>query len=338
MTGLGAQFDGAVPVREAQGAPVRAVAPLLHAGYSGRGEVAEEVVGAQRRPEGQPQREHPGRGRLPPAGGAGAQFARGEGEDFPYGLVERADGGEPGGEGHVAHRQFGGLDEQPPGLRPLRPGQRLRPRAELGEQLPLDLPRRVPEPRGQPRHPFPVHHPVPDEPHRPRDQVRPLIPLRRPRTGIRPAPLARPEPGLLGGCRAGVEGHVLHFGRHHRAAGPAVDPRGQDGREEPSVEAGVLGLHGPYAAVEVGVHGTSMTAAGAVGSRKSDMGVGGGSAASRIGVGVDQRWGGSVPEWISAGADHCRGGRDGSGQPSRGPARFGEHVTRASDRNCGRPR
>ena len=61
----------------------------------------------------------------------------------------------PGREGDVAHRQRGGLDQQPGGLRPLRPGQGQRPGAQLGQQLPLDLPDAVAEPgrpgRGRPR-------------------------------------------------------------------------------------------------------------------------------------------------------------------------------------------
>ena len=64
-SGGGPQRDDAVAVRQPQRAPVRAVAPFLDAGHAGRGEVAEQVVRAQRRAERQPQRE---RARTRPGG------------------------------------------------------------------------------------------------------------------------------------------------------------------------------------------------------------------------------------------------------------------------------
>ena len=97
VVGLRGEGDDAVPVREAQGAPVRAVAPLLHAGYGGRGEVAEEVVGVERGAERQPQAISargcggvPGRLRA-----ARARSSLGdEREDLADGVVEGADRGE----------------------------------------------------------------------------------------------------------------------------------------------------------------------------------------------------------------------------------------------------
>ncbi len=53
------QGDDAVAVRQAQRAAVRAVAPLLHPGHGGRGEMPEQVAGTQRSPERQPQRHRP---------------------------------------------------------------------------------------------------------------------------------------------------------------------------------------------------------------------------------------------------------------------------------------
>ena len=124
----------AVAVREAQGAAVGPVAPLLDAGHGGRREVAEEVVGVERRAERQPQRER-ARRRPPARPLRPAPAARsGRGEDLPHGVVERADAGEAGGEGDVGHRQVGGLDQQPGGLGALGAGERERARAELGER------------------------------------------------------------------------------------------------------------------------------------------------------------------------------------------------------------
>jgi hypothetical protein len=104
VVGLGGEGRDAVAVGEAEGAPVRAVAPLLHARYGGRREVAEEVVGV----EGGAERQAEGEG----AGGQHgclrapvAQLARGEGEDLAHGVVEGADRGEAGGEGDLRHRE-----------------------------------------------------------------------------------------------------------------------------------------------------------------------------------------------------------------------------------------
>ena len=56
------QGDDAVTMRQPQGSPVRAVAPLLDAGHGRGGQVTEQVVWLQRRPERQPQRERAGPG------------------------------------------------------------------------------------------------------------------------------------------------------------------------------------------------------------------------------------------------------------------------------------
>ena len=121
----------------------------------------------------------------------------------------------------------------------------------------------VAEPGGEPRHALAVDDAVRDEPHGPGDGVRAGVPLRGAGAGVGPAPLAGPETGLLAGGGARVEGHVPRLGRHDRAARAAVDPGGQDRGEEPAVEAGVLRLHGPYAALGVGVHAPSIGHAGA---------------------------------------------------------------------------
>lgn len=108
------------------------------------------------------------------------QLAGGEREHLADGVVEGADGGEPGGEGHVAHRQLGGLDEQPCRLGALRPGQGQRPGAELGAELPFDLAGRVAEPGGETGHALAVDDPVLDEPHGAGHGVGPGVPLGEP--------------------------------------------------------------------------------------------------------------------------------------------------------------
>ncbi len=242
----------------------------FHAGHGGGGEVAEEVVRAQRGAEGQPEAEHAGRGGPVAAAGAPAQLRRGEDEDLPHGLVEPADAGKAGGEGDLGHRQLAGLDQQPGGLRALCAGQCERAGAEFGQELALDLSGAVAEPGGQAGDALAVHHAVGDQPHGPGDEVGALVPLRGAGAGVRAAALAGAEPGLLGG-EARVERHVLDLGRHHRAARAAVDAGGEHGGEEPAVEAGVLGLDGSHAPVEVRVHAPSIAGAHGWGSRKSDM-------------------------------------------------------------------
>src|SRR5206468_3913132 len=103
-----------------------------------------------------------------------------------------------------------------------------------------------------------------------RHEIGPLVPLRRPRAGVRAAPLAGPESGLLGGGRTWVEAHVLGLGRHDGAAGTAVDTGREHGRVEPAVEAGVLGLHGAQTALGVGVHALRIAQPTGPGWRESD--------------------------------------------------------------------
>ncbi len=157
----------APPVRQAQGAPVRPVPPLLNPRNRGRREVAEQVVRDQRQPEGEPQRQCPWRGGRVPAARTLAQLSRGEGEDLAHRVVERPDAGEARREGDIAHRQRAGLDQEPGGLGPLRPGHGERASSQLGEQLALDLADAVAEPGGEAGHAIAIDDPVGDQSHRP---------------------------------------------------------------------------------------------------------------------------------------------------------------------------
>jgi len=250
VVGLRLEADDAVSVRQPQGATVGAVAPLLHAGDGRGGEVPEQVVGAQRAAEGEPDADRalyrwylPDRAAAPSA--SCPQLARCQGEHLADGVVELADAREAGGAGDVDHGQGGGLDQQPGGLCACGPRQRQRAGTELGAQLPLELTAAVAEPRGQPGDALAVDDPVGDQSHRPRGQVGALVPLGGARGRVGPAPLAGSEPRLLGGGGARVEAHVGGSGRHDRAAGAAVDAGRHHRGEEPAVEAGVLGPDGP---------------------------------------------------------------------------------------------
>ena len=145
-SGCGPQRDDAVAVRQPQGAPVGAVAPLLDAGHArsrpGGRTGCPAASGAR---NGSRSDSAPAAARGVAAAGPVAQLAGGEGEHLAHGVVERPDAREPGRERDVAHRQRGGLDQQPGGLRALGPGQGQRPGAELGQQLALDLPDAVAE-------------------------------------------------------------------------------------------------------------------------------------------------------------------------------------------------
>jgi hypothetical protein len=263
VVGHRAQRDDAVAAGQPQGAPVRAVPPLLDAGDGGGDEVAEQVVRGQRRAERQPQRERARRGGRRAAGGArslavgrgpAAQLGGGECEDLAHGLVERADAREAGRGRDLGHRQRRRLDEQARGLRPLRAGQRERPGAELGGEEPVDLARAVAEPRREALDAALVDDAVRDQAHGAGDDVGADVPFRRAGAGVRAAALAGAEAGPLRGGRRRVEPHVLGLRRHDGAARPAVDAGGQDGGEEPAVEPGVLGLHRADAAFRVLVH------------------------------------------------------------------------------------
>jgi hypothetical protein len=117
---LRGEGDDAGAVRQPEGPAVRPGAPLLDARHRGGRQVSEQAVRPERRPEGQPQRERPGRGgrRRPPA-----QLSWGEREDLLHRVVELPDAAEAGSERDLSQRQVGGLDEGAGRLRPLRPGQ-----------------------------------------------------------------------------------------------------------------------------------------------------------------------------------------------------------------------
>ena len=99
------------------------------------------------------------------ARGTRAQIGRRQREDLPDGVIECPHAGKTRGEGDVTHRNRTGLDQQPRGLGPLSSCQRQRASAQLGEQLPLDLPDAVPQPRGQARDTVAIDHPIGESEH-----------------------------------------------------------------------------------------------------------------------------------------------------------------------------
>ncbi|UTI00565.1 hypothetical protein SRIMHP_41165 (plasmid) [Streptomyces rimosus subsp. rimosus] len=247
----------AAAVGEPQRAAVRTGAPraahLLHARHRARLEEVEDLGGGVRAPVGQPQRDTggravprgAGRARTRPRAGSRrrAQLTRRTGVDLPHRVVELPDAGESGGEGHIGDRQAGGLEEQPRGVRAPGPRQGHGPGAQLGRELPLHLPRAVPQPPREAADALPVDHAVVDEPHGAADQVGPDVPLRRARHGVRTAAAAGPEPGALRGRGGRVEPYVRTLRGDRRATRAAVDPGGHDGEEELAVEPGVPARH-----------------------------------------------------------------------------------------------
>ena len=197
----------------------------LDSGNRPRGQEAEHPRQVDRRPERQPQPQHPGRAAAaaPPAVRAGAprpvrrRVAAARSRSRVGGVSKTSSivalnclmRGEPGRERDVAHRQLRRLDQDPRRPRPLRPGERERPRADLGGQQRGRTWRwRVAEPGRQAVDPGPVHDAVGDQPHRAPGDVRPDVPLRRTGRGVGPAPLAGAEAGLLRRGRRRVEHDV----------------------------------------------------------------------------------------------------------------------------------
>ena len=137
----------------------------------------------------------------------------------------------------------------------LRSGKCDRPGADLGDELTVQVTLAVLEAVRQTGDPLTNDYTVRNEPHRSTDQVGALVPFRRPRRGVGPAPLAGPEAGELGRGGGRVEPHVRALRRPRRAARPAVDASAGDGTEEPAVEAGVPAQDSPVALLRVLEHG-----------------------------------------------------------------------------------
>ena len=125
---------------------------LLHPGDRRCREVAEEVVRAERPAEGEAQDQgaHAVARRSGRAGPC-ARSAVGESANTAWTVaLNWRTLGEPGGEGHLGHREGGGLDEHPGRLRTLGPGQGDRSGTDLGQQQALELAHPVAELCGEP--------------------------------------------------------------------------------------------------------------------------------------------------------------------------------------------
>ena len=126
-------------------------------------------------------------------------------------------------------------------------------------QQSLKLSGGVAEVSGEARDTLAVHGAVGDQPHGPRDEVVANVPFRRARRRVRTAALTRAKASALRGRRSWKELHVTGERWPDRTAGAAIYPGGPRGGDEPAVEPSVLGLHGPVAAVEVFMHGSTIT-------------------------------------------------------------------------------
>ena len=163
-------------VRQREGAPVRAVDHLFHAGDRPCPEELDELVARERGAHREPQR-HDAGGRRLGAVRAPTELGGRGGEDLADRVVELTDAREPGRERHVGESEVGGLHEHPRGLRPLRPRERERSGTDLGEEQPVDLALAVAEARRDAGDAFAVDHAVGDQAHGPRDGVATGVPL-----------------------------------------------------------------------------------------------------------------------------------------------------------------
>src|SRR5690242_4466814 len=108
------------------------------------------------------------------------------------------------------------------------------------------------EPPGQPGYPFPVHHAIRDQPHRPTDDIGLGVPLRRSGHRVRAAALAGTQPSELSSSGRPVEGDIGRLRAHRRGTTrPAVDPSGAYADNEPAVEARIAATGRLVAALEV---------------------------------------------------------------------------------------
>ena len=205
-----AQPDRRLAVRQQEGPAVRRRVALLDPGDGLEGEDPHHAR-RRRRAAGPAAAGTGARSRclvLRTLRGGRPQLARRRGEHRPHRVVELPDAGEPRGERDLGERHLGGLDQDPGGVRPLRPGQRLGAGADLGGEQPVQLAVAVAQPRGQPAHAVAVDRPVGDQPHGAGDRVGADVPLGRAGGRVRAAAPAGAEAGLLGCRSGGVEGHV----------------------------------------------------------------------------------------------------------------------------------
>jgi hypothetical protein len=89
----------------------------------------------------------------------------------------------------------------------------------------------------------------------PRNRIRCAPPCAEVRRGLGTAPQAWPETGFLGCCRGTIERDVLSSRGPRGTYRAAVNSRGLDAREEPSVKTNVTGAKGAIASGVIEVHG-----------------------------------------------------------------------------------
>ena len=169
------QGHDAVAVRERERSAVCAVDHRLDADDGPGTEELDEAgtVEGRTRP-----RAEPSPSRAPDVVGADARSALGiRREHLAHRVVELADAREPGRERDIGDAQIRGLDQHPRRLRALRPRERERARADLGDEQPVDLTLAVREPRREPTDAVPVDDAVGDQAHGPRHDVAARIPL-----------------------------------------------------------------------------------------------------------------------------------------------------------------
>ena len=207
----------------------------------------------QRRPVGQPYGEGAAADRRTSSRG-GTQLGRRDRVDLADRVVELADRAEPGRERDLGQPEVGRLDQRSSGLRPLGPRQCQGTGADLGHEHPVEVPRRVTEPVGEPVDAVAIDHSVADEPHRTTHHVGADIPLGGAGSGVGTAAAAGAISEAVSGRGGRIERDVLPARSDRRARRPAVDAGRRHRRDEPAVEPLVPAVDGPITPLEVEFH------------------------------------------------------------------------------------
>jgi hypothetical protein len=173
------QPDDAVPVGQVEGAAVGPVSPLLDPGHARGHQMAEQIVGAKRGPEGQAERQRPWGHRLAAGSSAGEQVARDKAKTCWTVSLNIRTVANPAATATSVIDKVGGLDQDPSSLGPLCPGQSEGSGLQLGPEMALDLARPVRQSSREAANAFSVYDDaVGDEAHGPGQHVGAVVPLR----------------------------------------------------------------------------------------------------------------------------------------------------------------
>ena len=273
VIGLRAQLDDPAPVGQAQAAPVATIGGVLDRGRRAQREELEQTAGIERRAEGQAQGERAAVLRAAVAARARAQLARRRGEHLPDRRVELAHALKARREGHLDDRDTRRLEQDPRRLSALRTREREWPGADDGNELAVDMALAVAEAASEPADAIAVDDAVGNQAHGPPDEIGATVPIGRARGGVGTAALTGAKARSLRSRGGWEEANVLPFGCSRGTAGTTVDAGCAHTAEDPSVEAGILGLDGLPDALGINQHASTMAHVPVEIRRESDMAV-----------------------------------------------------------------